>query len=60
MDILSSDLLWSFFNAALQSYKCDTLVRPFPPGFKDAGGEKDFDKLVSCRSKYLQKNLFCC
>ena len=45
MDILSSDLLMSFFGSALNGYKHNSLVRPFPPRFmKD--DEKDFEGLV--------------
>lgn len=45
-DPLAADLRCSLFAAALQSYKRDSALRPFPGRY--AGGEtKDFEGLVS-------------
>ena len=46
-DPLAADLRWSLFYSALQSYKCDSVLRPFPPRFIDEGDEKDIPALVS-------------
>uniref|UniRef100_T1JDR7 Poly [ADP-ribose] polymerase n=1 Tax=Strigamia maritima TaxID=126957 RepID=T1JDR7_STRMM len=42
---LSRDLLWNIFLSALNSYRHDTLVRPFPPFYIGESGEKDFHML---------------
>lgn len=45
-DPLAADLRCSLFAAALQSYKRDSALRPFPGRY--AGGDtKDFEALVS-------------
>jgi len=46
-DKQARDLVWSLFVAALQSYRFDTVLRPFPSPFIDADGEKDVKSLVS-------------
>lgn len=45
-DPLAADLRWSFFLSALQSYRCDSVLRPFPPRYIDDDGEKRTDTLV--------------
>lgn len=45
-DKFATDLLWSVFVAALQSYKFDSLLKPFPPPFTKEDGEKDIKSLV--------------
>lgn len=44
-EILSKDFLFSLFYSAVHSYKCDTLIRPFPSSYKDGEDQKDFDAL---------------
>lgn len=44
-DKFATDLLWSVFVAALQSYKFDSLLKPFPPPFTKEDGEKDIKSL---------------
>ena len=43
----SADLLVSLFVAALQSYRYDSVLRPFPQIFLKENGEKDVKLLVS-------------
>lgn len=44
-DSRAIDMKWSLFVAACQSYRFDTVLRPFPPAFvKD--GVKDIELLV--------------
>ncbi|XP_014671256.1 PREDICTED: mono [ADP-ribose] polymerase PARP16-like [Priapulus caudatus] len=43
-DMLSADLTWSLFVAALGNYRHDTVLRPSPPHFTE-NGEKDFKKI---------------
>lgn len=45
-DVLAADLLCSLFISALQSYKRDSALRPFP-AFYARQGCKDFEALVS-------------
>jgi poly[ADP-ribose] polymerase 16 len=49
-DSLAADLRWSLFVAALQSYRCDSVLRPFPPRFIGDDEEKDITRLVSAKS----------
>ncbi|ELU02619.1 hypothetical protein CAPTEDRAFT_64398, partial [Capitella teleta] len=48
-DVLSVDLQWSIFVSALQSYRHNSVLRPFPPQFElensENGEEKDYDSL---------------
>ncbi|KAI8478430.1 Protein mono-ADP-ribosyltransferase parp16 [Branchiostoma belcheri] len=46
-DVLAADLQLSLFAAALLSYRHDTVLRPFPPGFARQNDEKDFPALKS-------------
>lgn len=46
-DLLAADLKFSLFLAALQSYRHDSILRPFPSGFTSETGEKDFEALAS-------------
>lgn len=47
-DLLAVDLIWSFLVAALNSYRHDTVLRPFPPMFQEGGpnGNKNMKGLV--------------
>uniref|UniRef100_H9G923 Poly [ADP-ribose] polymerase n=1 Tax=Anolis carolinensis TaxID=28377 RepID=H9G923_ANOCA len=45
-DLLASDLKFSFFASALQSYKRDSVLRPFP-GFYVIEETKDFEALLA-------------
>ena len=57
-DPLSADLQWSLFVGALQSYRCDTVLRPFPPSFCFENGEKDVKRLVISFDNFLiQKDI---
>jgi hypothetical protein len=44
-DSLACDLMISIFQSAVNSYKHDSVLRPFPPSYA-AVGEKDVDSLV--------------
>ena len=48
-DPFAADLQISLFMSALQNYRHDSLVRPFPPGYFHESGEKNTDALVSCK-----------
>lgn len=50
-DPLASDLRWSLFVAALQSYRCDSVLRPFPPRFIGQDEEKDLLTLKDVASE---------
>ena len=54
-DPLSADLQWSLFVGALQSYRCDTVLRPFPPSFCFENGEKDVKRLVISFDNFLKQ-----
>uniref|UniRef100_A0A6F9DP37 Poly [ADP-ribose] polymerase n=1 Tax=Phallusia mammillata TaxID=59560 RepID=A0A6F9DP37_9ASCI len=54
MDIVCSDFLWSLFVGALNSYKHDSLLRPFPAQYKNEDGEKCFDDLKTVVSNIPQ------
>ncbi|TRY81700.1 hypothetical protein DNTS_026011 [Danionella cerebrum] len=43
-DPVAADLRCSLFVAAVQSYKCDSVLRPFPPRYL-RGESKDFEEL---------------
>lgn len=45
-DPLASDLQWSLFLAAMNSYRHDTVLRPFPPMYQSGHDEKDHEALV--------------
>ncbi|OWF54131.1 mono [ADP-ribose] polymerase PARP16-like [Mizuhopecten yessoensis] len=44
-DQFATDIVLSFFVAALKSYKFDSLLKPFPPLFSKEDGEKDMKSL---------------
>lgn len=46
-DCLGGDLQLSLFFSGLESYRHDSIVRPFPPSYLKEGGEKDFTELAS-------------
>lgn len=46
-DTLSADLQWSLFVSAVNSYRHDTVLRPFPRMFITENGEKDLESLKS-------------
>ncbi|XP_013406038.1 mono [ADP-ribose] polymerase PARP16 [Lingula anatina] len=46
-DPLAADMHWSLFMSALQSYRHDTVLRPFPPKFQEENSdEKDYKALT--------------
>ena len=57
-DIMAADFLVSIFWSAMTSFRHDSILRPFPPGFNDEVGDrniaphahKDIEKLVSVRT----------
>lgn len=55
-DFLATDLRWSFFVAALYSYRFDTVLKPFPPQFLNENGEKDMKKLERVVDKVPKLN----
>lgn len=52
-DPVAFDLVLSVFSSALASYRCDTLIRPFPNHFRNNDDEKepDFQWLRECMSR---------
>lgn len=44
-DPKAADLKWSMFCAACQSYRYDSVLKPFPPFFFTETGHKDIDRL---------------
>lgn len=42
-----ADLKWSLFCAACNSYRFDSVLKPFPPFFLSDSENKDIDRLVS-------------
>lgn len=46
-DLTSADLQWSLFIAALESYRHDSILRPFPSAYVVGDGNKNFQGLVS-------------
>ncbi|KAL5004979.1 hypothetical protein ScPMuIL_018435 [Solemya velum] len=50
-DILAADLKWSLFVAALQSYRFDSVLRPYPAPFLKENGEKDIKSLERLADK---------
>uniref|UniRef100_A0A2K5RJG5 Poly(ADP-ribose) polymerase family member 16 n=1 Tax=Cebus imitator TaxID=2715852 RepID=A0A2K5RJG5_CEBIM len=57
-DVLAADLRCSLFASALQSYKRDSVLRPFPASYARGGG-KDFEALTSLfgEGTYLTSDL---
>lgn len=55
-DFLATDLRWSFFVAALYSYRFETVLKPFPPQFLNENGEKDMKKLERMVDKVPKLN----
>lgn len=45
-DITSADLRWSLFISALESYRHDSILRPFPSAYLEGDGTKNFQRLV--------------
>ena len=45
-DQASADMRWSLFMAALESYRHDSILRPFPSAYLEDGGNKNFQALV--------------
>ena len=48
--LIENELKITYFIAALDSYRSDSLLRPFPNDFVLADNKKDFDRLVGCLS----------
>lgn len=46
-DPKAADFKWSLFCAACQSYRFDSMLKPFPPVFFTENSLKDIDKLAS-------------
>ena len=46
-DLPSADMQWSLFIAALESYRHDSILRPFPSAYVEDDGNKNFQGLVS-------------
>ncbi len=45
-NLLECDFLLSVFWAAMSSYRHDTLLRPYPPMYRDE--DKQIDEMVRC------------
>ncbi|RMX57747.1 hypothetical protein pdam_00020081 [Pocillopora damicornis] len=45
-DLTSADLQWSLFIAALESYRHDSILRPFPSAYVVGDDNKNFQGLV--------------
>ena len=55
-DLKAADVKWSLFLVAANSYRHDTVLRPFPPMCQKNGGteiHKDFKRVVSGVNKFL-------
>lgn len=48
LKLIENELKVVYFIAALDSYRSDSLLRPFPGDFVLADNRKDFDRLVCC------------
>lgn len=46
-DLSSAEMQWSLFMSALESYRHDSILRPFPSAYVEDGGNKNFKRLVS-------------
>lgn len=46
-DLPSADMQWSLFTSALESYRHDSILRPFPSAYVEDGDNKNFQGLVS-------------
>ena len=46
-DVISADMQWSLFMSALESYRHDSVLRPFPSAFVETDGNKKVKELVS-------------
>lgn len=46
-DLSSADMQWSLFISALESYRHDSILRPFPSTYVEDGGNKKVQTLVS-------------
>ena len=46
-DLSSAEMQWSLFMSALESYRHDSILRPFPSAYVEDGGNKNFQRLVS-------------
>ena len=49
-DTMSADLRWSLFISALESYRHDSILRPFPSAYLEGDGTKNFQRLVGAES----------
>jgi len=45
-DITSADMRWSLFISALESYRHDSILRPFPSAYVEDGVNKNFQALA--------------
>ena len=48
-DLTSADMRWSLFFSALESYRHDSILRPFPSAYLEHEGSKNFQALVSAK-----------
>lgn len=55
-DVLAADLRCSLFASALQSYKRDSVLRPFPASYA-RHDSKDFEALVSPSSSTVARRI---
>lgn len=53
---LPLDLKMSLFSAALHSYRCDSILKPFPNKFITSNKEKLFDEIVCYSSDHFSIN----
>lgn len=50
-DLTSADMRWSLFFSALESYRHDSILRPFPSAYLENEGSKNFQALVSAKQR---------
>ena len=50
-DLSSADMQWSLFMSALESYRHDSILRPFPSAYVEDDGSKNVQRLVSVNSR---------
>lgn len=48
-DLSSADMQWSLFMSALESYRHDSILRPFPSAYVEDEGNKNVQRLVSVK-----------
>ena len=56
-DLSSADMQWSLFMSALESYRHDSILRPFPSAYVEDEGNKNVQRLVSVKGNQCTYSL---